>query len=311
MKSLQGLPLRGLTVLAFVLLLNSIRSSLANSSRDDLPHTAPPTTGPDPPGQGGAPLPARQQPASSSNRPGAPLSAISISERRAFLEQALLVHQPNPASRRRLSSSKLVEADQTEDPEEVCAICLEDCSAASSASTSPTSHNGSGGGKALCRSFNSRCQHVFHRDCILDWLVHDETCPCCRQPFLEFYDDADADADAAGETDDDNTTAVASLEEEGDDDGEEGDDGEDDCRVIQTQGEYHLPLSDISNTVEEHAAEVDRTENTSDVNVNASSCEVAAANSKVVDPVLASWAKGVLTILTENIQLLTYESNQE
>lgn len=48
--------------------------------------------------------------------------------------------------------------------------------------------------------------------------MHDETCPCCRQPFLEFYDDADADADAAGETDDDNTTAVASLEEEGDDD---------------------------------------------------------------------------------------------
>ena len=113
--------------------------------------------------------------------------------------------------------------------------------------------------------------------------------------------------------------APAMEEEEDDDDGAtkksslQGDDGEDDCRVIQTHGEYHMPLSDISNTVEEHAAEVDSTEKTSDANASSESVGSSSypANSTTVDMALASWAKGVLTILTDKVQLLTYEPHQE
>ncbi|GKY93412.1 hypothetical protein MPSEU_000308800 [Mayamaea pseudoterrestris] len=54
-----------------------------------------------------------------------------------------------------------------------CPICLDDFSA----------------GAQVSKSFNRQCHHIFHHACILNWLLQDETCPCCRQSFLECLND--------------------------------------------------------------------------------------------------------------------------
>jgi hypothetical protein len=37
----------------------------------------------------------------------------------------------------------------------------------------------------VCESNNSSCQHVFHKECMVDWLMkHHDTCPMCREVYL-------------------------------------------------------------------------------------------------------------------------------
>jgi hypothetical protein len=37
----------------------------------------------------------------------------------------------------------------------------------------------------VCESNNSSCRHIFHKDCMVDWLMKNhEECPMCREVYL-------------------------------------------------------------------------------------------------------------------------------
>jgi len=40
------------------------------------------------------------------------------------------------------------------------------------------------GGDSVCKSNNPGCSHVFHRDCLYDWLLQHHACPMCRNDFI-------------------------------------------------------------------------------------------------------------------------------
>ncbi len=39
-------------------------------------------------------------------------------------------------------------------------------------------------GDEIAWSFNEKCHHAFHLDCILDWLMKHDECPLCRMDYL-------------------------------------------------------------------------------------------------------------------------------
>jgi len=60
--------------------------------------------------------------------------------------------------------------DNYDDDEASCMICLEPYLIGDKVSYSK--HN------AL------QCRHIFHQECISDWLMRQDDCPCCRTPFI-------------------------------------------------------------------------------------------------------------------------------
>jgi hypothetical protein len=55
---------------------------------------------------------------------------------------------------------------------EPCTICLEDYKE----------------GDNVCWSHNRQCNHVFHQECIVEWLLRHDGCPVCRQDYLALED---------------------------------------------------------------------------------------------------------------------------
>lgn len=39
-------------------------------------------------------------------------------------------------------------------------------------------------GDVVSQSRNVNCDHIFHKDCILDWMQKKHSCPCCRRNYL-------------------------------------------------------------------------------------------------------------------------------
>ena len=50
----------------------------------------------------------------------------------------------------------------------ICGICLEHYNV----------------GDEVCLSTNEQCDHIFHKECILSWLMRHDDCPNCRAMFL-------------------------------------------------------------------------------------------------------------------------------
>jgi hypothetical protein len=78
--------------------------------------------------------------------------------------------------------------NNNEEDQEQCAICLVEYEA----------------GDEISWSHNKSCNHAFHRECIIDWLISHDECPCCRHNYLSFGDD-----------DDDNVVGGGGAAEEG------------------------------------------------------------------------------------------------
>lgn len=41
-------------------------------------------------------------------------------------------------------------------------------------------------GETVCWAKNDECDHIFHEDCIVQWLVDHDECPLCRTNLLEY-----------------------------------------------------------------------------------------------------------------------------
>ena len=98
-------------------------------------------------------------------------------------ERRVRVSLPRAKSNLVLSDPDDLEAtrDSTREPW-ICAICLTPYEV----------------GDEICWSQNPECQHVFHHQCISEWLYKHEDCPMCRAVYFA-ADDGTNDEDSAAE----------------------------------------------------------------------------------------------------------------
>ena len=76
------------------------------------------------------------------------------------------------------SDAKNDELDSTK----ACPICFEEYSI----------------GDDMCMSRNSTCSHVFHAECMTNWLMKSDNCPLCRADYLR--EDTANDGDSVEDT---------------------------------------------------------------------------------------------------------------
>jgi len=69
------------------------------------------------------------------------------------------------------AETELVDNDDDDDDRNECSICYETFHRGDVVSWSPAS------------AWNE-CGHVFHHECVKEWLLHHDSCPCCRTVFL-------------------------------------------------------------------------------------------------------------------------------
>lgn len=72
---------------------------------------------------------------------------------------------------------------------EMCSICLETFAVGDSIAKAKkaTSEDDSIAANELVPTFG--CTHLFHTNCIVEWLIHHDKCPCCRADFFRDSDD--------------------------------------------------------------------------------------------------------------------------
>ena len=42
-------------------------------------------------------------------------------------------------------------------------------------------------GETICWSKMNECDHIFHQDCIVEWMVDNDVCPLCRLNLMSFH----------------------------------------------------------------------------------------------------------------------------
>lgn len=70
--------------------------------------------------------------------------------------------------------------DDDDDDKPTCTICFNPYEA----------------GDEICWSNNPQCNHMFHKDCIEEWLLRHDECPCCRLNYLVFPKEVTAEENA-------------------------------------------------------------------------------------------------------------------
>jgi hypothetical protein len=72
--------------------------------------------------------------------------------------------------------------DPNLDSEKKCPICMEEYKI----------------GDEICFSRNKKCPHVFHAECMRNWLMKSNDCPLCRLDYLQVTSDVEAAAETHG-----------------------------------------------------------------------------------------------------------------
>ena len=106
--------------------------------------------------------------------------------RREFVEQIL------PRERYRKEEEEVVHDGERQQ----CTICLTDYK----------------DGECIARATTEVCPHIYHRECIADWLLRKKFCPVCREVFLLEDVGSKIDADSEDEEEVDPMQAVSNEE---------------------------------------------------------------------------------------------------
>ncbi len=108
---------------------------------------------------------------------------VQCDDEESALESESGRQRPVPAN----TTEELHDTNEMYSPR-VCPICMESYT----------------DGDDIAWSYNEACTHVFHRECIVRWLMKNDDCPMCRASYLANTDDSCADTNNNPDVVDDN-----------------------------------------------------------------------------------------------------------